>query len=744
MVCLNLPPELRYDTSFAYLASIVPGPSEPSMEALQSFIRPIADEMEQLHDPGIWVSRTYKYPRGRKVRVSVPLNCMDTPAARAFGGFASHSHTCFCYLCSATLDRIAENTLSSFSLRTVQTHRAQAAQWENAPSLALRNRLFEKNGVRSCEWLRFGWWDMFGGTVIGPMHWTRNILDKQLRRNMNWSWNLPTGIPSPPPLSRPISRLEYEWGQQALYELNKLDFENYKLPEPLVRHLCRERCIYEAGLSARYLMSELNKWRIQSGILSADGHLTHLVVHDAGAVPLSVAKAHYYLSIALKASTLQSHASAQDLEYLCRLFQLSCSGSKLVLAERLIAYYANIRVQNLPNTVSYSKQKKETVSILGVEVLTEIQKDMDQTTLPRWIKHPPKNFGTVSHGKLQSEEYKSLALVSFVITLVRLWGTEPSGLLRDCLDNFLHLMLAVRILSFQSLVESDIVAFEYHYKEYLQGLSKLYPYASRIPTQHMGLHIPGFMRALGPSTRLSESTCEMFIGILQDIGTNFKFGDLELTIHREFIMAARLKGLVEQDSFRSGLGQFGNIVQKYLGGRFPGRLGSGWKTSRIVCSTAVDSDITLILNTWATLHNMPCFPRQVYPCSTIQQGNVVYAPYTHSAGDSCVLFCHPSIVGPQPGRIDTIIEDPDNSRILLLVRPFVPLSNDNSVFDPYWAHPLIGEKGAGIARLYYDQVSLTALVIEPKDMVAHVAVCSYYDSRISQAQVVVLSLDLVS
>jgi hypothetical protein len=114
--------------------------------------------------------------------------------------------------------------------------------------------------VQSCEWLRFGWWDIFGGTIIGPMHWIRNVLDKQLRRNMNWNWNLPTGIPSPPPLSRPISKLEYEWGQRALHKLNGLAFVQYKLTEPLVRHLCRERSIYEAGLSAQYLMTELNKW----------------------------------------------------------------------------------------------------------------------------------------------------------------------------------------------------------------------------------------------------------------------------------------------------------------------------------------------------------------------------------------------------------------------------------------------------------------------------------------------------
>ncbi|KAF8601122.1 hypothetical protein BDV93DRAFT_446414, partial [Ceratobasidium sp. AG-I] len=414
MVCLNLPSDLRYDTSYAYLAAIIPGPSEPSMENLQHFLRPIADEMLEFYDPGVWVARTHKYPRGRKVRVAVPLNCMDTPAARAFGGFAGHSHTCFCYLCSATLSFINSNTLLGFHLRTMQDHRARAAQWANAPSLAIRKQLFNANGVRSSEWLRFTWWDAFGGTVVGPMHWTRNVLDKQLRRNMGWSWTLPTGTPEPPNLARPISKLEYEWGLRALCALDGPSFEQYKLPEPLARYM----------------------------------------------------------------------------------------------------------FQDVPETIEYSTSKKELVAVLGVEVLTEVLNDMGRTTLPRWLKHPPRNFGTVSHGKLQAEEYKSLALVSFVFTLGRIWGAHAAGPLRERLDNFLHLMLAVRILSFQSLVESDIVAFEHNYHEYLKGLPVLYPYASRTPVQHMGLHIPSFLRALGPSTRLSESTCEMFIGLLQDISTN--------------------------------------------------------------------------------------------------------------------------------------------------------------------------------------------------------------------------------
>ncbi|KAJ3816516.1 hypothetical protein F5880DRAFT_1494200, partial [Lentinula raphanica] len=47
MTCLNLPPEMREDSAYVYLAGIISGPSEPdSKEAEHShFIRPLVDEL---------------------------------------------------------------------------------------------------------------------------------------------------------------------------------------------------------------------------------------------------------------------------------------------------------------------------------------------------------------------------------------------------------------------------------------------------------------------------------------------------------------------------------------------------------------------------------------------------------------------------------------------------------------------------------------------------------------------------
>lgn len=148
---------------------------------------------------------------------------------------------------------------------------------------------------------------------------------------------------------------------------------------------------------------------------------------------------------------------------------------------------------------------------------------MAHTIIPSWIKAPPKNFGTTSHGKIGAEEYKSLALISLTISVTRIWA-ETSNPSRPYLDHFLHLSLAICILAYQFIMRADINTFSHHYVIYLDGLKTLYPHCSIMLVQHLGLHVPHFLENLGPATRFNENPCEMFIGMLQEIPTNWKLG----------------------------------------------------------------------------------------------------------------------------------------------------------------------------------------------------------------------------
>ncbi|QRV80005.1 Transposase family Tnp2 protein [Ceratobasidium sp. AG-Ba] len=261
MVCLNLPADVRYNASNAYLVSMVPGPKEIKAEHLHAFIKPIVDDMLEMYSPGIWVARTHKCPRGRRVRAAIGIKSMDIPAARGTGGFASHGHTCLCHLCNAKRTAIDRSNLSTFQLQNIVAHCQIVDLWLGASSPAERQKVFDTYGVRYVDWLRFPWWNPFESIVVGPMHWSKNVLDKHLRKNMNWTWDLPAGIPdNRPNRIDPITTLEYNWGTCAFLSLGEEQFKKSKLTAPLVRYLCRQREIFEAGLSRERLIDDLNNW----------------------------------------------------------------------------------------------------------------------------------------------------------------------------------------------------------------------------------------------------------------------------------------------------------------------------------------------------------------------------------------------------------------------------------------------------------------------------------------------------
>jgi hypothetical protein len=229
-------------------------------------------------------------------------------------------------------------------------------------------------------------------------------------------------------------------------------------------------------------------------------------------------------------------------------------------------------------------------------------------------------------------------------------------------------------------------------------------------------------------------------------------GDLEQTLHREFVMASRLKGMLECSSFVEPLEEFGDVVKDFLQQHIPSQVQQTWQTTHSDSPTTVHASVYEALGSWSNARSTRGFPRSLFICTKITYGNVVYTPYTSSNGNGCVVFSGPTLSPTLlPGRIEFILKEPENlvtgkPRIILLVRAFRPLANEDSLHDPYFNHPIIGARGASIARLYYDELETDTHLIEPRDLVSHVAVCPYVDPEgtLAQSAIVVLSLDLVS
>ena len=187
MVCLNLPPAIRYKIENMYLVGIIPGPKEPSLHQINHVLSPLVDELLELWHEGIFISQTPHHRRGRRVRCALgPLVC-DLPAARQMGGMASHSSRHFCSLCLLKLDDIENLDFENWPARSQKDHRNIAEQWRDAPTEELRDDIFGIHGLRWTELLRLPYWDPTRFIVIDSMH---AFLLGMLKRHVRDIWGM--------------------------------------------------------------------------------------------------------------------------------------------------------------------------------------------------------------------------------------------------------------------------------------------------------------------------------------------------------------------------------------------------------------------------------------------------------------------------------------------------------------------------------------------------------------------------
>ncbi len=168
--CLNLPPHLRYRPENMYLVGVIPGPTKPSIDQINHFLRPLVDELLEFWFKGVFYSRTALYEAGRLVRAAlVPLVC-DLPAARQTAGFGGHGAKYFCSVCRLLKSDMNELDMSKWEERTCDEHRAAAQAWKDLPTLAKRDTAFKLNSTRWSALLDLPYWDPIKYTVIDSMH----------------------------------------------------------------------------------------------------------------------------------------------------------------------------------------------------------------------------------------------------------------------------------------------------------------------------------------------------------------------------------------------------------------------------------------------------------------------------------------------------------------------------------------------------------------------------------------------
>lgn len=166
MICLNLPNNIRYKRENIYLAGLIPGPKEPSMEEADHFLQPLIKCFEELWDPGIYFERTALYPTGKKVNAAIVPLIGDMKAIRKASGNAQ------CQVCHLPYEMVKKGVLSQNfpPPLTDDQYRDIAEEWMGAPDRKTRDKIYRENGIRWTPFLQLPYWRPSCFAIVDVMH----------------------------------------------------------------------------------------------------------------------------------------------------------------------------------------------------------------------------------------------------------------------------------------------------------------------------------------------------------------------------------------------------------------------------------------------------------------------------------------------------------------------------------------------------------------------------------------------
>ena len=156
--------------------------------------------------------------------------------------------------------------------------------------------------------------------------------------------------------------------------------------------------------------------------------------------------------------------------------------------------------------------------VLDTATLRNIRECIERTFLPTWMERPPRNFGSISHGKLKADQWRVVCSVHLLIALVPLWGASEQQE-RELLRNFVHLVTAVELATRRSVTKPQIQNYYEEMYRYLRGLRKLFDH-KLVSNHHLSLHLPECLESFGPVHGWWSFPFERYNGVLGRMNTN--------------------------------------------------------------------------------------------------------------------------------------------------------------------------------------------------------------------------------
>ena len=236
MVCLSLPPSLRYAPENIYLYAALPGPREPSTLELNHLIRPLMDMLVDNYANGVFYSATFASSVGHGSRSAVAVHIHDLPGAkRALGLAGIGSTNNLCGYCKVSKADISNFDLDTFEARTVEELRHAAGQWKLAKSEAERETLFNQTGVRWSEFWRLPYFNPIKQVVVDGMHTLfLGLVEYHIRQVL--------GINDHEVAEEPVDPAKLA-AARKIYASNPSQNHWKRVTLPVLRALCREQGI---------------------------------------------------------------------------------------------------------------------------------------------------------------------------------------------------------------------------------------------------------------------------------------------------------------------------------------------------------------------------------------------------------------------------------------------------------------------------------------------------------------------
>lgn len=384
MVCYNLPPDLRYRPENMFVVGIIPGPHKPSLDQINHFLKPLVNELLEFWEPGIFFTKTARYPAGRLVRaVLIPVVC-DAVGARQVAGFSAATSKYMCMQCRLQLDDIENFDRSTWPRADLARHRTHAEAFKHAKTVTDQEVLAQEHGIRWSELLRLPYWDPIHFTVVDSMH---NLYLGLLQDHCREVWGIDISVEESgdglsshkkamPP--RPTSQ-EIEKAFSTAKTLNAKTLE--RCGRPSLWHLCHDLNLRRGG-TRRQMAKELIKHfevicfhfptrrfltNLQA-IASANGSITashseeeirprqQASTSSTREEPLDdvIAEAKQELLRSKKLDTYVRKYNITILRALCRRVGLSDEGIKRVLVSRLFEWVSTTTWQSRRASTEWS------------------------------------------------------------------------------------------------------------------------------------------------------------------------------------------------------------------------------------------------------------------------------------------------------------------------------------------------------------------------------------------------------